>query len=407
MTEEYAAIDYRENASLGSDSANRSMLGIPVSRTVKLMMFTIIDNATWAADRLNRRQGYPRARLSLKCNRDAFSHDVGDLFAFTFQKYGISRMICRITAVQEEDVESEEILITAEEEVEYISNVPVLASGSPVTRQTGLSTSPPNWSLTSPTGSGELNHVGIFEAPHSLVGDKLVLIPVAAREVGTELGYHLYISVDGGSSYSKIDTVSVFNAYGTLVSVWPTSDQPYGRGTYQLGSSEDISPSELGLMVDFTSDFDVSQISSVVRTQVFGGAHMSILGEELISFQNIAVVSGYSLRYSLTGIYSGRFDSEHATHSVGEDFWFVGNGHRHQIEHPDIMPGAVLYFKFVPFNAQSTGDISEAIAVEKTIEGRAKKPYFPINFNGCGRSYHAEYPCSTTSSTTSTTSTTV
>ncbi|GAH03079.1 unnamed protein product, partial [marine sediment metagenome] len=276
-----------------------------------LMMFTKQENAAWGCDRMNKVQGYPGAAFTLKCTRDVFKVDVGDSFRLNYTPYGIVDLVCRVVTIKEQSVEDEAITITVVEDVWYSSNE------TPVSEQDGLAKSP-DWSLE------PLEHTGIFEAPYTVSGDVVAILPVAARETGTELGYELHMSLDGGTSYSKIATATVFNAYGTLVNEWPTASQTYGRGMYQVGSSEDISPEEVGIQIDFSNTFDLDNIETIVRSKLFGATNMAILGGEIISFQTMTPVAGHDLRYELTGIYRGRLDTLPVQHAKGESFWFVG-----------------------------------------------------------------------------------
>ena len=388
-------IDYKDSVVQTNDIAARDVVGgRTASRTVKLMMFCSPDNASWAAETGLKEQSYPVAELSFPANRSVFRLEPGDSFVLNYAPYAISGMVCRVVKIQEESLESERITVSAREDVNYIARS-VFGPG-PV----GLAEKPDQTLSLAP-----LTCVKVAEAPYVLAGAKVAITTMAGRVSGTETGYEIYMSVDGGSSYGKIGYQTTFNPCGTLVSDWPPASYSHGRYPYQVGLAADVKPEEVGFQVDIA--VDATLIETITRDLLFTGRNMSLLGDELISFQTITPVGGFSDRYEMTGVYRGRIDTLRQTHLAGTRFMFVGSGFFNYLENPEITVGATRHFKFVPYNAKAIGDISEATAIPITIGGRAKKPYLPWNFMANQGAFRPVYTCaSTTTTSSSTTSTT-
>jgi len=351
-------IDYREAIAPVNDPANREIVRRLNSKTVKLSMFTTPRNATWAADRGLKVEAYPLANLSFPANRNFFRVEPGDQFKFSYPQWGISNMICRVVRITEEDLETGAIQVTAIEDIDHIS---AEAFGEAARGK---------WPIETETLSA-LEHVGIIEAPYVLAGDSVKVIPLAAKKAGTEAGYYLYMSIDGGVSYQKIGTIGSYQLYGILA-------EDYSADTYQIDEQTE------GILVDFdvarTEDLDLVQ--SITRDQMVSGQNIALLGSEIITFQTATPVT--ATRYRLSGIFRGRYDTEKADHSAGEAFWFIGTDLFQAISHSELAIGANRKFKMVPFTEKNSGDISEASAVDYTITGRAKKPYLPGNLKANG-----------------------
>jgi hypothetical protein len=101
--------------------ANQKIQGRVESETLDLGLFTKNSNALWATREALRKKSFPTATLTVKLNRDAFQLQPGDVFKFSFAPYGIEDMVFRLARVDEENLESETISITAEEEYSAVS----------------------------------------------------------------------------------------------------------------------------------------------------------------------------------------------------------------------------------------------------------------------------------------------
>jgi hypothetical protein len=182
------------------------------------------------------------------------------------------------------------------------------------------------------------------------------------------VGYDVYMSVDGGSSYSYVRTVNKLNPYGTLVGSYPESAHTID--------------SDVGFTIDFVAGADDIETTTFVNA-LAGISNMAILGDEIISFTTITPpVSG--TEYDISGIIRGRFDTVKQTHSEGADFYVLTSLDVELITSAEITTGAVRKFKLVPFNTKYSAAIADCTAIDITIAGRALTPYMPINLEANG-----------------------
>ena len=338
------------------DLGNRFIVNRTNTRTVGMMMYTNDKNANWIAQRLLQRAGYAFATISFPANRNIFRLEVGDLFKLNYSPYGITGMVVRIVQIEEDNLDSENITVSVIEDVDYISESAVLTTSV-------CKSCHPNKRLEL------LESVKVINAPYHVIGNKTAIIPLVGRASQFAIGYYLYMSIDGGISYIRIATLSSYCVCGSLVDA-------YGRHTYQI----DDGP---GIQIDFVNS-DANVIDAITRSGLCGFANVALLGNEIITFQTITPILGYSLRYQISGIYRGRLDTEQKNHPEGEDFYFISNTNFVAIENENILPGTVRYFKVVPYSGSTTGNLSDAVAFRLDITGRAKIPYYPINLDANG-----------------------
>lgn len=349
-------VNFKESVVTPDDIANKEIQDKVSEESFQLPMVQLIEQATLIADRLLESKAYPLLNISVVAKRTAARLQRGDLFKFSYTPYGITDMVVRVLNVQEENLESETVLLTLIEDVNYLS------ANIDVTNDDILGS---RGNLTTPTyqWTEQLTQVTIIESPYVVAGDEIAILPLASRKVGTEKGYQVYLSIDSGASYSLIDTVETYAPSGSLVAEYPST-------TNTLDDT-------VGFEID-SEDVDIDLLDSVTRGLLFTGDNLAMLGDELISFQTITPHATIDDRYTITGVYRGRLDTEPATHAAGTDFYFLSDTNSKNITHAKINPGAALKFKLVPFS-KYVGNISDAIPIDITISGRAKKPYRPLN----------------------------
>ena len=360
------AIDFKNSISdpIAVDTGNKTMQGMTVSKTIKLGLFTTNENAVWAAKNQLQKESFPFAFISIQVNRDMFRLQVGNTFKFSYSKYSIVDMVCRILQIEEENLESENITIHAMEDVFGITNVSL-----------EYTTPTDNAGQAADYSVAPFVDQVVLENPYALSIETQV-IPVASRLTQMITGFHFYMSTDGGSSYNLIDSLNNIQPYGTLAA-------DYGL-TYAIDD-------ETGFTIDFVSD--VASIENITWSDTLSGTNnMALLGDEIISFQNITPVS--DTIYLLENIIRGRFGTVKVEHSIGEDFWFIQKNIG-LISDANIVTGAARKFKLVPFNVQKSGAIADATPIDLTIEGEQKKPYEPGNFNADGESFNPLYTSGT------------
>ena len=354
------------------DQGNKQTIGFASIKNMRFNLFTNITNAMWAADRVLKEESYPLAEIRLIVNRKAFKLQPGNLFKFKYTAWGITNMVCRVINIQEQELGSEELVILAREDVDYISE-------KIATTEITL----PNSQWTQPDGTlSILADVYMVEAPYLLSGSETKAIPLAAKVSGREIGYQIYESVDSGATYYKIqgsnitpDGLHAFTPFGLL------------QNTY----SKDVTSidDEVGLTIKFQAA-DLSIIANLERSEIFGTRNLALLGDEFITFQTKTLVSGTT--YKLLGVNRSIVNQEKFNHPVGTRFFFIGDDVRSLISFLDNPTGSTRYYKFVAFSATQSGDPDLVEnPITHTFTGRGLTPFIPSNLKSDGEHYDPSY----------------
>ncbi|MBN2568119.1 MAG: hypothetical protein JXB42_01680 [Deltaproteobacteria bacterium] len=356
------ALDFRESEGVpvSRDIGNKEVQGRVVSKTIQMALFTTNRNAVWAGDLALRKASYPFANLTITVNRNLFRLQVGDCFKFTYSPYDISNMIYRVLAVEENNLDTESIVITAMEDP--YSKVNSYAEADDPVKHSIAKT---DFSVT------PLVHQNVIESFFALSGDEdLAVIPMAARVGNYELGYLLYMSSDGGSSYEFLKSVGKFNPCGTLV-------EDYPKDTYNIDD-------EVGITIDFVNS-DISKFDNLTRQALLGVSNLAIVGNEIMTIQKLTPINGGSgIRYRLTGIYRARFGTGKEAHSAGDGIYLIDGNSLIFIKDSAFLPSSERKFKFVPFSAKVTGELSESLVTDLIFSSTARNPYNPENFRANG-----------------------
>lgn len=340
------------------DIGNQVTQGRIVSKTIQFGLFTTNKNAIWAGNQQLLKESYPFAYISIPVNRNMFRLQVGDVFKFSYAKYGVENMICRVLQIEEQDLKSEKIVIHAMEDIYSIAN-----SITEYTEPVDNASTPSSYEITVfATEQQQVIELPYYPGSPSSVGDgSIVIAPIASIDDPLILGFDVYMSVDSGASYSFVGKSEKIQPYGTITNA-------YGL-TFTIDLTE-------GILVDFVAGQD--RIENEGWADVFSGnVNVALLGDEFISFQSVTPVT--STQYSLENIIRGRFGSEKQTHSSGETFTVISLGFL-TIENSELVAGAERLFKFLPYNSKNIASLADAIPMTITVSGTAKTPYRPINF---------------------------
>ncbi len=346
---------------MARDIGNQAIQGMVVSNTLSVKLFTTNTNAAWAAQETLRKASYPLASVSFPANRSVFQLQVGDVFLFSCAKHGISKMVCRVVGISEEGPESEIITVSAEEDVFSISS--------------SVTTFPTPTPLPTPITDYTVHpfkHQRVIEMPQELSGEgNIWVMPLAGRESLQDIGFYVYVSTDGGSSYSLLCSSGNINPFGYLTAAYAASS----------------SPDATGFQATFYNS-DVSKLESTTATAAQSGTkNIGLIEDEIITYQNITPVSGQT--YSLTNIYRAWWGTTNAAHASGVDFCGVVNAT--PLKSSLFKIGADLYFKLVPFNVQKTGDLASATPIHLVLGSAYGGPLTPSNFAANGSVSAARY----------------
>jgi len=356
------AIDFK--AALGNptsvDHANIEIQGMRISRTVKMGLFTTNKNAVEMGDYLLSKESYPVAKVRFTANRDVFRLQPGDVFKLVLPKYGIQEMICRIAMIEEEDVETEKIAITAVEESVH-ATMPITTYTEPVNTRRGRDSG--RIAVVTP--------IRIVEVPYSFDGEKVGVIFLIPTMTGNETGYHLYMSIDG-TEYYKLKTGNLLDVYGTLASAYP-----------ETSTIDD----EIGVTVNFTSSQNTDIMQSIGRVDLYGNRNLAVINNEIMTIQLVIPIT--ATQYKFTGVYRGRWGTVHTSHAINSPFYWVRN--RTPLVNGQFMIGSTRYFKLISYSSSQAGALSAAIVNSHTFTGEAYTPYEVINLKANGENYNPLY----------------
>nr|WP_320132326.1 phage tail protein [uncultured Holophaga sp.] len=281
----------------GRDTANRTIQGTDVAKTID---YAAVDNASTAqyiADRDVRQLSYPLVTGSLNCNRKAWALRPGGAFKLTHDTFGLDAMVMRVTAIRYGSLEDGKIYIEFAEDVFGA----VEAVGTPA--ESGWSNP-----LVAPS---VCTLQAMFEAPYACSGFRDVFL-VGARADQVTQTMDTYLSTDGTTWDQGADLVPT--PTGLLVSA-------YTAKTAALDST-----------VGFTvgSGVDLSRLpgESTTGSGLYRGENIAILvssaGNEWISWKTCT--SNGDGTYAFTGILRGILDTVPCDHAAGDRVWFLSEG---------------------------------------------------------------------------------
>lgn len=354
------AIDIKQSSAHAEDSAIKDVLSRVSHESVKLAFFGEQGNAQWAADRTLKLKSTPALSGELTCNRNVFALEVGDAFVLNLTDQGLSDVVFRVMHIREADLESEEFIYTIVQDINYISSDITLPRVTKHTPQRDYSID-------------DLTDAFFMELPYAALGEEIRLVPIVSRIKGTETGYELHQSLDGGVSYIFVDNYPTFAPHGEL-------QNALSRDVNTLSKTDT-------LIVDFDLNTDALNIETLTRTVMFSGKNLAVITDgtehEIINFQTIvpATTTG---RFYIKDIWRARYDTKKRNWEAGVDFYFIGAAFD-VVQDENFLPGAERYFKVVPYNPKFTASIDTALSLPFTFEGRAYKPYMPVNLRANGK----------------------
>ena len=335
---------------------NSAMIAAAGRRNVKSMsltMFTQPENAAWSLQWALAEASYPLASVKVAVGRKGFALKPGDLFPLTYTPFGISDMVVRVLSVEEESLDSERINLTVIEAIEYVATIPGVSVASGLAGSTA-----PDYAVVA------LTHVAVREPPFIYAETPNTIIPIMARETGTETGALVFISVDGGTSYSRLGVTRTFSVYGALTSL--------------LADDGDSFSVDIGL--------DSGRLSTDANAHA-KLTNLILIDDEIISFETITPVDDDS--FTISGLLRGVYGTAPAEHASGAAMYRLDGLAR--LTSPMLTAGETYHFKMVPFNAVNTGDISEATAVSLAFRNLSMLPYAVESLTANGSSSDATY----------------
>ena len=174
-------------------------------------------------------------------------------------------------------------------------------------------------------------------------------------------GAAIYVSTDGGNSYTFLGLSTGAATMGTLSSA--------------LAWSSDPDTTTHDLKVDLTESF--GQLSSYTQAQADAFVSLIAVDSEILSYKTADLVSAY--HYALTYLRRGVYGTDRRNHAVGAPFCVLDSG-LFQWNYDASVIGTTVYFKFCSVNqaGQNQVQISQAVAYPVFVSGpRLPYPWSP------------------------------
>jgi len=322
------------------------------STDVDFTYFTTSKNAAWAANRELKEKGFPLAAVTLVCNRKAYAYRQGDVFKLTWEPYGISEMVMRVTDIDLGDFVTGEITLEAVEDIFGVGNTTYGANDST------------SWTKPStyPTGVQSFRY---FEAPWELRQSKESYVyGVAAVPDSLTAKWNLWRYRD--LSWVKTNAMTKWTPTGHIV------------GSIAVdGDAEDVTGFDLinlGGLLDLVSRSSESGIA-LARN----GSRLIMVDNELMGWGTITQLANGNFR--LSHIIRAVHDTVPAAHVAGATAYFIENSYYANVTTggPVCAAGSTVSEKYNITTATATSEetFDESKAVVLATARRSERPNPP------------------------------
>lgn len=284
-----------------NDIANRLITGFYTSKSVEGDYFTTSANAKWLAQMNQLANGYPLSAVNLVTNRYAYDVTIGDPIKISWEPYGISQAIYRVTDIDYSGLTDGKISVTAVEDVFGFDKLEYSEIDAP------------QWTDPSDTPHS-IGRYMFMEDPYETARNMNTYIYAYASKPSA---YTVYWDVwrQEGSTYVKSSKSMLWSIVGKLT---------YG---YLKEFGIDTVGFEFSLIGVDTKDLIDQKIEKIEKYpsnySVTSGLNLVIVDNEWMSYENIErLPNGH---YRLVGVIRGVFDTLPEEHTAESIIYFVEN----------------------------------------------------------------------------------
>ncbi len=317
------------------------------SVTYDLTMINNEETALKILSNIIKKESYPKMTLRMKLPLKYSFLNIGDIVYIKNSELGLEGEF-RILGITEEiyKEQSVELTLLQNSEIE-IDNINENIIGNSSTRDS----SQININLV------PFQNIKIFELDYTnIYKDTPAFLILVSREIGIETGFAVYYSFTG-SDYKLYGIFDTFSSVGELTKDYPNS-------TYEI---DDV----VGIQFKLYNDFDF-HYDNISRTDLFTTRRFAIIGNELLTFQNINPVGDTD--YLFTGVVRGLNWSAKESHNIGDKI-FISEFDNNVLSGSNF--STPFYLKIVPVFGNKTLSLEdvEPIYVEPTM--KARRPITP------------------------------
>jgi hypothetical protein len=314
-------IRLKDNTIRAKNPANMAAVGRRNIKTVSFPLFTNIENVSWATHMVMTEASYPLAVINLTLGRKAFQLKPGDLFILNYAPYSISGMVVRVLSIEEENLDSERFIVSVMEDINYVATAPEMIATTGQAESLDLDIE-------------DFTHFVVMEPPYITNEWPNYVIPIVARETGNETHALIYVSVDGGSSYTFLSGTKTFAVHGVL--------------TEAMGASDD------SCNVEITLDAGLLSSDNDAHTKQ---SNLILIDQEVMSFKSIEAESDGT--YTISDLDRGLFGTTVDDHDEDASVYArLEKLAKMQCEFLTV--SETYYFKAIPRNSQQVGELADA-----------------------------------------------
>lgn len=357
------AKDYTATSARAQDLANvRIQDGQQVLAQMSYPGIKTASTASVVATRELRQLAYPLAKARFTALRTAGSLRPGDVIKLSWQRYGISNLILRVTQVALGDLDDSRVTIDAFEDIFALGTA--LFDPAEATNWTPISNlpAPANPEIVRDTPYWFILTDQVLQGS---AGERL--LSFGARPSGVCVQYGLYTNTGPSSAYEKVGSSPGFQPTGTLVN-------SYAENTADFDTT--------GFLIQDVVDSAniVAAIQSDIQTYGRGLALIqgsTPAGDEIIGFQTFTDIGGGQFR--VDDVRRGLLDTLPSAHSASDRIWFLTAGVGASSQRVFGNTEAVSAKLRTATTTQDL-DLASATALPITLASRASRPIAPGNF---------------------------
>jgi hypothetical protein len=335
----------KENSITVQDIALVAQQGCVISTTKQYPGFTTGVNATRAAATELQALSTPLASATIYTNRKASSLNVGDVFKLSWPKYGVSKIVMRVTSIELGALDSNSIKIEAVEDVFSVA--------------TATYASPPATNWVDPISApAPCPYQFIYEAPY----------------------WDLAQMLGDSNAQALVSTATFAQAIGVRPSSDATSMRLYTKssGSYVESYRAPFCPTaKLNVAVNQVNT--TFSVESLIDLDLVKVGTYAIINSEIVAVDTINATSIVVRR--------GCLDTVPVTHAINSRIYFAddfGGTDRFEYALNDT-----ARFKLLPITGKGTLSIDAAAELSTNMVARQFKPYAPGNLRLNGSAYPA------------------
>jgi len=312
------AAGYIERTAKAFDLANRTLQGRTESVAVTYAGITTAANAAILATREIKETSYPYWRGEIIVNREAWDMTPGDVFKFSWARYGIVTIVMRVLTIKYGTPLDGKIVIAVAQDVFSLPDsiyaaVPGIGWVNPVRRPEPVLNQDafelPFWFWLNKNVMAQLGDVK---------SDQERIIFCAERPNLSCTHFKIGLSSTSDGDLDIRDVKAMFCPTATLASSYVVDTNPVdGSGTLVVEGG--IGMDRISNVFNYGADLNLSIIGS-------RGTFPDSQSIEFVTFQTISTSTSVAGQYLLVNVTRGLFHTPPMDHASGTRIWFVGRG---------------------------------------------------------------------------------